>query len=174
MKLRRSGINEIDTMPGVKFEQFLARFFEEQGYQVRTTPEYNDYGADLVLLKDGITTVVQAKRWAKAVGIEAVQQVAGAKPMYKAERAMVVTNSAYTPAAMELARVHEVSLWDRRVLIEKLNAANAEALLPTIADREAHLRTCPECGCLLVECTGRRGPFYGCSAFPNCEYTRAR
>ncbi len=38
------------------------------------TPETGDYGADLVLSKDGRKIVVQAKRWKNVVGIEAVQQ----------------------------------------------------------------------------------------------------
>jgi restriction system protein len=175
VKLRRSGINKIDMMSGVEFEQFLARFFEEQGYHVRTTPEYNDYGADLFLSKDGITTVVQAKRWLRVVGIEAVREALGAKEFYKKDykidEAMVVTSSAFTPTAIEFARGTKVTLWDRRVLFEKLRAAK---FLPIVDDPEAYFRTCPECGSLLVECRGSFGPFYGCSAFPNCEYTRAR
>lgn len=32
---------------------------------------------------------------------------------------------------------------------------------------------CPQCGRQLVARTGRRGPFLGCSGYPQCRYTRA-
>jgi len=125
-----------------------------------------------VISRDGLTTVVQSKRWWNSVGIEAVQQVVGAKLYYGAEGAMVVTNSAYTPAAIELARVTKVTLWDRRVLLEKLRAVNVEELLTIVDEQMAHVRMCPECERLLVKRSGIWGPFYGCSGFPHCRYTR--
>ncbi len=64
---------------------------------VKTTPKSGDFGADLVLSKDGVDTVVQAKRWNMVVGIEAVQQIVAAKQYYGARNAMVITNSEYTP-----------------------------------------------------------------------------
>ncbi|MBT9177390.1 MAG: hypothetical protein DDT20_01723 [Firmicutes bacterium] len=170
-KLLKSGINEIDKLTGEGFERFLALYFKAQGYNAKITPEFGDFGADLILVKDGATTIVQAKRWENAVGIEAVQQIVAAKAYYKAERAMVVTNSAFTPAAIKLAEVNRVELWERSALIERLSEASAADLLPASDVRSAPDRTCLECGRLLVERTGPTGRFRGCSGFPLCTYT---
>jgi len=103
----------IDKMSGVEFEKFLVVLFERQGYRVRTTRTFGDFGGDLVLNKDGVTTIVQAKRWTGSVGIKAVQEAVAAKAVYSATEAMVVTNSHLTNAAEELARVNHVTVEPR-------------------------------------------------------------
>jgi restriction system protein len=55
-----------------------------------------DYGADLVLSKDGKRIVVQAKRYSKNVGLKAVQEVRGAGSHYGASAVWVITNRDYT------------------------------------------------------------------------------
>lgn len=74
-RLRRSGIADIDKMDGRQFELYLGILFKHLGYAVKVTRAAGDFGADLVLEKDGKRIVVQAKRYSKNVGIEAVQQV---------------------------------------------------------------------------------------------------
>ncbi len=43
-----------------------------------------------------------------------------------------------------------------------------------IYEREIENNTvkCPKCGCDLIKREGRYGPFWGCSRYPNCHYTR--
>ena len=31
---------------------------------------------------------------------------------------------------------------------------------------------CPVCGCILMKIEGKNGPFYGCSGYPTCRYTK--
>ncbi len=119
-QLRRSGIHEIDQMSGTKFEQYLQQLLQTQGYDVKLTPETGDYGADLVLSKQPLKIVVQAKRWNGNVGIAAVQQVIGAKAHYQANEAWVITNSYFTEAAVKLAKSNAVKLIDRQMLISML------------------------------------------------------
>ena len=109
-------IHDIDQMNGREFEKLLQTLFEQQGYEVKLTPYCGDWGADLVLAKGGSKTVVQAKRWHSLVGVQGVQEVVAAKAKYQAENAMVITNSRFTYQAQELARVNEVSLWNRDAL----------------------------------------------------------
>ena len=45
---------------------------------------------------------------------------------YKANRCMVITNSAFSKSAVELANANGVILWDRQILIEKLNGIYEE------------------------------------------------
>lgn len=125
---RRAGIAEVDAMSGEEFEHRLASLYEDLGEEVRHTGRRGDFGADLVTERAGVRTVVQAKRYEGAVGIEAVQQVIGARRYYEAERARVVTNSVLTPAALALAQADDVEVVQRDDLV---------ALLASHRDRDA-------------------------------------
>ncbi|MBO2942792.1 restriction endonuclease [Paenibacillus sp. F411] len=119
-RLKRSGIAEIDKMDGVQFERYLGHLFRSQGYKAEVTQAAGDYGADLVLSKDGKRIVVQAKRYSKNVGLKAVQEAYGAIALYKASEAWVVSNSGYTEPAYKLAKSNGVRLVNRDELIEML------------------------------------------------------
>lgn len=118
--LARSGIAEIDVMDGLAFEERLGVLFRSLGYTVEQTRERGDYGADLVVTKAGVRTVVQAKRLTKTVGIKAVQEAHASAAMYRCAHSMVVTNRYYSRPARELARVNDVRLWDRDDLVSAL------------------------------------------------------
>ena len=117
-RLLNSGIREVDEMTGKEFENFLYVHFRNFGYTVTLTQDSQDYGADLILYKDGSKTVVQAKRSKNPVGIKAVQEVAGAVRHYKGNKCLVITNNRFTENACKLAKSNEVELWDRKRLIE--------------------------------------------------------
>lgn len=116
-RLKQSGIADIDVMTGRQFEEYLGTLFNSQGYNVSFTSATGDFGADLILKKGKETVVVQAKRYKKAVGIKAVQEVIPAKSMYNASAAWVVTNSNYTKQALTLAKRNGVRMIDREELI---------------------------------------------------------
>lgn len=116
-------------MDGVTFEYFLFFVFQKLGYKVSTTSKSHDYGADLILKKDGVVFVCQAKRKRDKVGIHAVQEVLGARYYYKADKAFVMTNSFYTKSAVNLASSADVILYDRKDLIAKLNEVNCKKLI---------------------------------------------
>jgi restriction system protein len=134
-RLSRSGIAEVDLMDGTTFEHFLTTLFRRLGYSVEHTGRRGDYGADLVVTKEGRRVAVQAKRWTKAVGVKAVQEAVASKGMYRCAEALVVANRAFTRQARTLARANDVTLWDREMLVGKLlavgNHATDAALAPT-------------------------------------------
>jgi len=92
----------------------IAEFVKRENFP--TIKVTGDQGADLILSKDGEKIVVQAKKYAGKVSNKAVQEIAAAKKYYNADRAMVVTNSAFTKSAIELAFSNDVELWDGRKL----------------------------------------------------------
>ncbi|WP_135555927.1 restriction endonuclease [Paenibacillus cymbidii] len=94
-KVLQSGIEQIDVMKGEQFELYLKVLFEQQGYQVELAPKSNDFGADLILTLSGKRTVVQAKRYERTVGVDAIQQVTGASAHYAASEAWVITNPGF-------------------------------------------------------------------------------
>ncbi len=111
-------ITTIDLMEGYEFEDYLKCLFFYLGYAVEVTQKSRDYGADLILIKDGIKTVVQAKRFNKTVGSKAVAEVVGAMKHYGANEGWVVTNSTFSTQAETLARENMVRLIDRDELME--------------------------------------------------------
>jgi restriction system protein len=185
-RLLASGIGEIDTSSGERFEEILVALFRARGYRAKLTPNGADFGADLVLDRNGHSTVVQAKRWKKDVGIAAVQEVVAAKAHYGAECAMVITNAHFTQAAVTLANSNGVDLWDRDRLAKELpkrapSQASASAQEPVrepppvaAPDEPTGTLSCPRCGTAMVARTSAHGPFWGCSAFPRCRGTLPR
>jgi restriction system protein len=122
-RVRRSGIREIDVMPGEMFERRLELLFRRLGWRVDRTRAVGDFGADLILMSDDhVRTVVQAKRSARSVGVRAIQEVVAAKAHYACTDAMVVTNARFTAQAMQLAEANDVELWDRGELVRRLTA----------------------------------------------------
>lgn len=117
-RMQQSGIAEIDQMSGRQFEEYVGTLFQSQGYKVSYTSTTGDFGADLILNKGKETIVVQAKRYKKAVGVKAVQEVIPSIKMYKAGAAWVITNSIYTKQALTLAKKNHVRMIDRDELIQ--------------------------------------------------------
>jgi restriction system protein len=165
-------LEDIDEMTGIEFEVYLYHKFKRLGYKARLTPVTADYGADLVLKKRRTKLVVQAKRYHQDVGIAAVQEVIGSIAYYNADAGMVVTNSFFTPNAMNLARANDITLWDRRALIKYLiREEEYDPSLQEVVSEKSHTSFCPVCGKKLVRRNGKYGYFLGCSGYPQCNYT---
>lgn len=104
---------ELDSLSGVEFEEFLAGLFRAQGYAAELTPTSGDYGADLILNKDGRRIAVQAKRYVGSVGVAAVQEALSGMAYYQCHTAWVIATSAFTPNALELAKKSGVKMIGR-------------------------------------------------------------
>lgn len=126
-RLRKSGILEVDQMPGRQFEEFLSALLKAKGYAVQLTPASGDYGADLILSSNRKRIVVQAKRYKKKVGIKAVQEIASAKSHYHADECWVITNNFFTEQAKRLAHSNSVRLFDREQLMHWMLVENRSA-----------------------------------------------
>ncbi len=110
----------IDQMEGYEFEKVCGEIYRKLGYRVKVTNKSRDQGADLILEGLEGRIVVQAKRQASSVGNWAVQEIAAAKGLYKAQHAVVITNNTYTAQARELAKANMVQLIDRNELAKML------------------------------------------------------
>ena len=118
--LRASGLDRIDAMSGIEFEQYVAAVLQGLGYTgVTFTKTTGDFGVDLIATKGTGKIAVQCKRQAAPVGIAAIQQVVAGAAMYHCTATMVATNRLFTPAAQKLAAKHRVELVDR-VRLERL------------------------------------------------------
>ena len=115
IKLRRYikyKLSHVDTMTGLEFEKYVAKYLRNQGYKTKLTEKY-DLGIDIVAVKDGIRYGVQVKRYKGVVGANAVRQAVTALNLYECDRAMVITNSYFSKTAIILARSNACFLVDR-------------------------------------------------------------
>lgn len=125
-RIRRSSVSVMDSMAGHEFERMLVTLFEMLGYEVIHNGRRGDLGADLIVIRDGVRTVVQAKRWTGTIGPGAIQEVTAARAHYGAHHAIVVTNSIFTSYAKLLAESNRIELWDRSDLIREVSALSTE------------------------------------------------
>ncbi len=120
-------MKEIDKMTGIEFEQFIGDLYKAMGYKTEVTQASNDYGADVIVIKDQIKTVIQVKNYKNPVGLGAVQEVNTAKGHYKADEAMIITSSpSYTAQAKREAKLLRIKLVARDEL-EKLIDKNLKS-----------------------------------------------
>lgn len=98
------------AMRDVDWKKYLVRVFEALGAQASMTKTTGDQGVDLVVIFGSNRIAIQAKGYEKSVGNSAVQQVAAGKNHYGCNKAAVITNSYFTPAAHELADSNSVIL----------------------------------------------------------------
>lgn len=115
-------IEDMDLMSGQEFEGAIADIFKKMGYKVALTPITKDQGVDIIAERGEIRLGIQTKCYTGKVGNAAIQEVVAGKNYYKLNRCMVITNSTFTTSAIELAKANNVILWDRRILIEKVNS----------------------------------------------------
>lgn len=104
----------IYEMSGADYEQYVAYVLSANGYtDVRVTQTSGDFGVDVIACKDSDRYAVQCKKYRSKVGNSAVQEVVAGMRYYNCDRAMVITNSTFTPAARTLAKANDVILVDR-------------------------------------------------------------
>jgi restriction system protein len=95
---------------GIDYERFCAERLTRAGWRTHRTPPSGDQGADVLAERDGVRLVVQCKRLSRPVGNAAVQEAAAALPYWSGDRAAVVSNAGFTPAARRLATATGVLL----------------------------------------------------------------
>jgi len=111
---RHSARNQdIDTMGGLDFEQYVAGLLRTNGFRNVSLTERYDFGVDIIAEKDGLRWGIQAKRHSVLVKAEAVRQVVTGLKVYRCDRAMVISNSTYSAVARRLAQANDCVLVDR-------------------------------------------------------------
>lgn len=128
VEMRKQAVEYSNVQNGYEFEEYVANLYRKLGYTIEeVTKKSGDQGADIIAYKDNNKYVIQVKFYNNPVGNKAVQEVVGAIGMYKANRGIVVTNSNFTPSAVELANANEIELVDgqkiekyKKLIIDKI------------------------------------------------------
>lgn len=181
-RLRRLGRQrvyaDLAALSWVQFEQVIADAFRRHGYRVRETGGRNqaDGGVDVVLQRDGETTIVQAKHWRRdRVGVTLVRELYGVQQAMHAHHAMFVVLGRYTADAQAFAAQTGVTLVDGEQLLKIIRAGldGAPLVLP---EPPPQVPSCPTCSSVMVRRTAQRGAlagrdFWGCVQYPACRGT---
>lgn len=109
-----------------KFEELVAKLFQEFGFDVELTKATRDGGKDIVAIKNNSTKlkyIIECKRYApdNAVGIAVVQRLFGVVVLEGADKGLVVTTSRFTKPAMETVNQANATQW-------RLDATDFEGL----------------------------------------------
>jgi restriction system protein len=171
-------LESLRRMSWLDFELLVGEGFRRLGYSVEEKGGAAQYdGIDLVLRKDGATTLVQCKQWrAKQVDVSAVRELYGVMVAAKASGALLITIGRFTLDTVAFASGKPIGLIDGNALLELVQSVQKAGprALPTSAPQPS----CHVCSRPMVRRRARRGlrsggEFWRCSAHPSCKATRA-
>lgn len=113
---------EWHLMNGRSFEDQVVLWLRRCGYTKIKKTEYYDQGVDIIAAKPGVILGVQVKRSSTKVGVGAVRAAIAGLKCYGCTQAMVVTNSIFTTAAIQLANANDCLLVDGDGLLSQLRS----------------------------------------------------
>lgn len=162
LKLRGMNPNE--------FEEYVADLFNRLGYKTEVSGSPYDGGIDVVAEKDGVKHYIQCKKFiTKEVGVGAIRDFYGAIIDRLANgKAYFITTNKFTLEAEKFAEDKPIELIDGFKLIKYIRLAEKDK----IGNEENKSKICPKCGGKLIKKFGKYGNFWGCSNYPNCDYTK--
>ena len=108
----QTGIDSLRQMTWRQFEQLTGEAFRRQGSTIEETGLGGaDGGIDLILRKNGQTTLVQCKQWQnRQVGVKVVREMYGLLVHHKAAAVKIVALGDYTPDAHRFAQGKPIEL----------------------------------------------------------------
>lgn len=195
---RQTGLESLRATGWKDFEFLVAEAFRRQGYQADCSMDTGaDGGVDIVLRRDGRTSLVQCKRWRQvSVGGPVVREMFGLLHDQRADHAFIVSTGEFTPDARAFAAgkpmtlINGTQLWEMVRSVQ--SAPDAAQRTPAeVTPRPANERMrvsvvpktweeeprCPVCAESMVKRVAKQGAslgntFWGCRGFPKCRGTR--
>ncbi len=181
---QQMSVDTLNELSWKEFEDVTGEYFRRQGYSVEENLRAGaDGGVDLRLRKNGRLTLVQCKRWKKQkVTVSTVRELIGSITVESAHFGTLVSTSAFTADAKNLAHQQGIKLIDGHTLIASIGqiqgtAKKVQACTNNSASVTASASPlCPQCEAVMVLRTAKKGQnagnqFWGCSSFPKCKGT---
>jgi len=119
-----SDLGILDNTSGREFEIFVVRLFEKLGYSATVTNRSKDHGCDMMLQQGDSRIAVQSIRSESELNFTSVQRALNSLRKYNAQLAIVVTNNKFIFSAKRLAKIKNVTLIDRKKLLDLIELAN--------------------------------------------------
>jgi len=112
-----------------QFEELLDAIFKNQGFYTELGPGSNDGGVDLRLYQSRaipeIVTLVQAKRYKRAIDLQAVAALFGIAVKQQAHKAIFATTSYFLPGVVDWAKSDEHQIhWPNLELADRSKIAS--------------------------------------------------
>lgn len=122
-------LSKIRDLSWREFEQLVGEAYRRQGYDVSEVGGGGaDEGVDLILRRDGQTTLVQCKQWRSwTVGVKVVRELYGVMTRKRAGRGILVTCGRFTRDATEFAEGEPIDLVDGQALWRLVQDVQSEA-----------------------------------------------
>jgi restriction system protein len=183
-------IDWLNKLTWQDFERQVAEVYRHEGYRVEEVGGGGaDGGVDIRLRRDGLTTIVQCKRWKTyKVGVKPVRELFGVMTAEQASRAVFITSGVYTDEARRFAEGKPVTLVDGAQLAQMLRrfqqslkqklepsaVTTVPASQPVAATEIPERPRCPRCGSEMVLRRAKTGKhagreFWGCSMYPKTK-----
>ena len=107
------------------FEQLVADYYRNAGYQVRLTasPGASDGGVDLIARRSGQLLLIQCKHWRANVGVAVVREMYGLLHHHAASAGVIVTTGRYSADAHRFAERKPIELVDGEELLRRMSSA---------------------------------------------------
>lgn len=123
----QTGLHSLGAMDWREFEMLVGEAFRRQGYKVRETGLGGaDGGVDLLLHKDGMTTLVQCKQWrTKLVDVRVVREMYGLMFHHRADAVKIVAIGHYTDDAQRFVHEKPIELINGNALLTMVRECQA-------------------------------------------------
>jgi restriction system protein len=179
----QSSLDSIRSLSWAQIEQLVGEMFRRRGYRVEETGLGGaDGGIDLVLTKDGETTLVQCKHWrTQHVGVSVVREMFGLMEHHRVAAGKIVCTGVFSTDCYRFAVGKPIELIEGEDLYRRVAEVRKDTMLmpsaPMVGATAAPVAApaCPKCRALMVErmnrTTGER--FWGCPTYPACRATLA-
>ena len=152
-----------------QFEKYIVELFNNLGYRAHHVGGSYDGGIDVIAISNGEEHYIQCKKFiSRQVSVHDVRDFYGAIiDKHSDAKAFFITTNIFTLEAERFCSDKPIELIDGKKLMDMVREAGIETPAAT------HSMICPKCGGKLEQRNGKFGPFFGCSNYPKCHYTRA-
>lgn len=185
----QTGLDSLRAMSWREFEMLVGEAFRRQGYAIEETGLGGaDGGIDLILRKDGKTTLVQCKQWkTQRVDVKVVREMFGLLTHHGAAAVKIVAVGDYTADAQRFAEGKPIELIHGEALLATVRGVQTRTALkqatppntPFVAAKaelpHSAKPVCLKCGNEMVLRSNRqtKDKFWGCINYPKCRSTKA-
>lgn len=161
-----------------RVEEVCEGFWKAKGYPARGTGPGSDGGVDVIIADHRDPTKVfamaQCKAWSKAVGVEPVRALWGAREHFGAQLAIFYSVAGFSPDARTFADGKHLKLVSGEELLAQLLTLpqiERTALLQHVTRGDYSTPSCPKCEVKMIRKPGQpgRSDYWACANFRACR-----